>query len=278
MRTFYITVLLILLAQLFVSVPVVHSQENYDTAYRNYAQSFVPYEEARREYVLARTQYLQFKTLKSRNDARDATAKMLAARDDVVINYLTALRERIRENPGIDELRGGFLILKLDQEISWFAEHKSKLSSAETPEDLVKDSDQAKKRYEGMEALLYEALIINSHGKVVDYINRGGEVNSRVKDKIEEIKLQENTEMQLSSEKLYKIEGWMAEAEGRLFRAREKSDEVNEEILKLSGRSAKNPKSVYNSAAIILDESNQYLRRSLSILREVIKEVKTAEN
>jgi hypothetical protein len=248
---------------------------NYDKAYSNYAQSFIPYEEARREYILARSQYLQFNTLKSKNDAREATHKMLAARDDVVISYLIALRERIRENPGVDENVESFLFVRIDQEIDWFREHKMRLASAETPEDLVADSDSAKRRYEDMDILLYEALIINSQGKVKDYVNRSTDNFSLIKNLIDEIKLETRDEYILSSDKLQKIDGWLIEAENRIVRAREKTDEAFEEIAKMGGRQSRNPRTNYDAAGRLLEEANQYLRRSLLFMREVIKEVKT---
>ena len=282
MRLYKNQLIAIIFLSIFILVfatPVkVSSQEiYYDTAYKNYTHSFVDYEAARREYVLARSQYLQFKTLKSRNDARDATYKMLAARDDVMINYLTVLRERIRENPGIDETVGSMLIVKLDQEINWYTEHKAKLASAATPEDLVVDSEVAKKHFDEIAALLYEIQIIISHGKINDYAIRSADNYSRIKDKIDEIKANEEQRDELGSEKLQKIDGWLAEADSRMVRAKEKTDEAFAESINVGASRNTRPKQNYDKAIKLLEEANLYLRRSLANMKEVIRELKVTD-
>src|SRR3972149_8258881 len=93
---------------LFISVKPAHSQTptpeefNFQRAYADYIFNFDIYRKANLDYELYKTQYLQFKTLKSQENAYNATLAMLKARDATAATYMTALRKKLDETLGAD--------------------------------------------------------------------------------------------------------------------------------------------------------------------------------
>lgn len=239
----------------------------YDTAKQNY-------ESTHSNYVLARSQYLKFKTLKSRNDAREATLLMLEARDEVVILYLTALRERLKEAVGVSEDRFNDLTIRLNEEIGFFETHKLQLSSASTPEDLAKDSDKAKIEFEEVNLLFYEVMGTISYGKTKDLHDRSVDLFSEMQTKVEEIRNDES-EARFSDLKMQAIDRIVSESDGRLFRSGEKLTESEVSLNKI-GTKARSAD--YNELLLKLEEGRGYLGESFSFMSEVIREIKTSED
>lgn len=133
----------------FFSVHVTFSQEDFDyqKAYKDYVYTFELYKKAHSDYLLAKTQYNQAKTLASQTKARDATAIMLEKRDDVVITYLTTLRMLLSESDGITDAEKQGLFTRIDSEVAWFKNHKSQIPSAGTLTDLSEDSLEAAEHF-----------------------------------------------------------------------------------------------------------------------------------
>lgn len=53
------------------------------------------------EYKSARSRYLKYKTLASQTDALDKTKQMLSQRDELLLAYISLLKEKISENRGL---------------------------------------------------------------------------------------------------------------------------------------------------------------------------------
>lgn len=262
---------------IFVFVPAVQSESlpetEFDKRYKEYIQKIEDYNKAHDAYVLARSQYLKFKTLQSRTDAQGATLVMLQARDTVFISYLETLKSRLQETLGVKEETRSLLNLKIDEEISWLNDHKGRLSSAGTLEDLVKDSDEAKSRHKlKTESVFYEVLAWISNGKIAYFRERLGSLFSKTRDKFYQIK----DEGKFSTGKIQTIDRWIFYSEGRIGRAEEKHLEAEKVMSDLSAKQGSFV-GVYDKVILTLRESQQYLKESSSYLKEVIKEVKTAE-
>ena len=262
----------------FLSSQVIYSQgpTEFDRLYQEYSIKVEEYRRAHDEYILARSQYLKFKTLTSQNTAKEKTAVFLEARDEVVISYIRALKERLKETQGVPDATRDGINVRLDSEISWFSDHKGRISGAGSLDDLVSDSDEAKKRYEQIEPLLYEALSIISSGKVNRFRERLDETFSSVSQKVTQIREEDREEFKFDTRKLEIIDRWIFDTEGRIIRSQEKQVEADLLISKFPSLKKKGA-SNYNEVLEVLAESQQYLKEATLFVKEIIREIKTED-
>ncbi len=248
----------------------------FDNAYQEYSLEVEEYRKAHDEYVLARSQYLKFGTLTSTNNAKGAAIVMLQARDDVVISYFKAVKEKVAETQGIPDATRDALNIRIDEETNWLSDHKGRLSSAGSLDDIVKDSDEASMRFESADPLIYEALSDVASGKISRFRERLNETFSSVSTKVGEIREEERNEFAFSTRKLELIDRWIFETENRITRSEEKQVEADATISELSGEKKRNAPT-HNEILAILGESQQYLKEASLFVKEIIREIKTAE-
>lgn len=253
------------------------AESDFDKAYAAYLQSVDEYNDVHNEYVLRRSQYLNFKTLKSQQDAHDATVRMLKARDKVVIMYLTALKEKLEEAIGVQSARKEGLIIRIDEEISWFNTHSQEVSGAGSLEDLVADSNEAEKQFSFIEPLFYEILSVVAQGKLNDFTERTDELVEAVDSKLEVIRNEDREGFSFSSEKFAVLDRWMFEARNRVARSKEKQITADAAIADYARKKGGAILSNYNSVSSTLGESQLFLKEANTFLKEIIREIKTAE-
>lgn len=278
MRKRLISILLGFIFFLLIFALPTYSQgpTEFDRLYQEYSLRVEEYRRAHDEYILARSQYLKFRTLTSQNTAKDKTAVFLEARDEVAISYIKALKERLKETQGIPDATRDGINTRLDDEINWFSDHKGRVSGAGSLDDSVKDSDEAKRRYQAIEPLLYEALSIISSGKISRFRERLDETFTSVSQKVTEIREEEREEFQFDTRKLEIIDRWIFDTEGRIIRSQEKHVEADLLISKFPSLKKKGA-SNYNEVLEVLAESQQYLKEASLFVKEIIREIKTED-
>lgn len=276
----YLAIFPIVLIIFFISSLVVYNRSYgatpFDNAYKQYSLEIEEYQKTHDEYVLARSQYLKFGTLTSTNNAKDATIVMLQARDDVVISYFKAVKEKLSETQGIPDATRDALNVRIDEETKWFSDHSGRLSSAGSLDDIVKDSDDAKNRYESVDSLIYEALSVVASGKISRLRERLVGTFSSVSKKVSEIREEEKEGFTFTTRKLELIDRWIFETENRVTRSEEKQVEAEAEFTEFTGDKKKNAPT-HNVVLSILGESQQYLKEASLFVKEIIREIKTAE-
>lgn len=278
----------IVLAFVFVLKPVPqvfaqeagHEDTAFEKAYKEYQKQVEEYQAAHADYVLRRSQYLRFKTLQSQQDARGSTIKMMQERDDVLIFYFDALKERLKEAIGLEDSRKSAIYVKIDQEVGWLKDHRARIESAGTLNDLVVDNKNAKARYLIEEPLFYEVLATVSSGKIADFDERLKDVFDQLKLKIDEIKGEQREEYKLSDEKLASLDRWVLEADLRITRAEEKLSAGDNSIgtLITAAQRKQQPLGAYNTIMLSYSEAQQFLKEAGSYLREIVREIKTSDN
>ena len=239
----------------------------YERSYQDYTYNYDIYRRANSEYESYRLQYIQYKTLTAQENAREATVRMLQARDEVSKTYLTALRTRLSETGGIQDDKRGPLNPQIDASVLWFADHKDKIPSAGSLEDLVKDSDEAAEYYKQKEYMLYDTLVTISIGKIAFIREKQDTTLGEIKTKVSEIRANGDKDTAV-------LERWILDTENRLTRSREKELEALELMPKLKGNQDKINLGVYEDILFKLSESHQYLKDANSYMKEIINEIK----
>lgn len=255
---------------LFPSVSRAQEEFNFEKAYNDYVYTTEVYRKAHANYLLAKSRYVQAQTLTSQTQAQEATVAMLQARDDVVITYLRALRMRVLESPGLDELTKQDLFGRLDSEIAWYETHRAGISSAGTLADLEKDSSQAATRYTKISSILaYEVLATVPTGKVKNLYSKMDSLLSEIKQKIEAIR-------QKGDHDTSDTERWVLESENKLVRSQEKQSTAQANISILQSGEFKGSASTYYEQAVTsLQEANQFFREVNRFFEEILRVIKT---
>ncbi len=268
---------LCVLLPLFVFVLGVSASEefNYARAYGDYVEALGEYKNVHSEYLLARSQYLQARTLASQTKAQNATMNMLKERDEAVVAYLVALRMRLGEAIGIDERDEEGLNLRIDSEKAWFENHKGRVTSAGTIEDLVIDSNEAADHFEAVtEPLSYEVLSFLALGKVGAMRMEVNDAMSSVKMKLMDVRADGDYDLAI-------IDRWVLETENKITRSLDKEIEARTLVFGLQAldKNAFGRKDdkvvIYNSVLTKVQESYQFLRESVSFMNEIVRKIKT---
>jgi hypothetical protein len=264
----------------FLGIKTISAQnpgrEEFNKVYEDYRLKNEDYNKAHDDYILAKTQYEKFKTLTSKTNAQVATAKMLVARDDVVIYYLSALKVRINDTSvKISDDKKNSLYQSIDAEVAWFTDHKNRISQADLLTDLVNKSDEAKSRFTNLNYLLYDSLFSISNGRVVSYRERFQAFFNDLTDLVNKIKGEKRVEYKFSDEKLAVIDRWIIETQDRLA----KGDTENSKSVQIASQmnSKSNNTNVYRQTIDSLTKANNFLKDAVSYSKEIVREIKVAE-
>ncbi len=279
MKKFLISFLLLFLLGLYIpfasfaqeATPIPTEEPfNFERARKDYIYNMEIYKKAYANYQLARSEYLQAKTLISQNKAKEATLEMLKARDEVVITYLTMLRMKLAEVRGIsDTVRDGFYA-RIDTEVSWHLKHKDILTSAATLEDLFADSDEAKIRFPLTEGVTYEILSEIMFAKASLVRESAKSVFDELKQFVSEVR-------QSGKKDTSVIERWILAVENKFTRSDDKEMEARNIAIRLSKAPSSQRLNLYYEERFRLEESLQYLKEAQNYMKEIVKEIKTAD-
>lgn len=247
---------------------------NFSRAYKDYVFMFDTYKKAHSDYLLAKAQYEAAKTLASQTKVRDATVVLLQSRDDVVVTYLTALRLKLSESEGVSEIDRDGLYTRIDSEVAWFKNHKASIPSAGTLADLTTDSAEAADHFVTTTPLIYELLATIPFGKVDTIRMSATEILSQTKTKVAEIRANGDHDTTVT-------ERWILETENKLTRSLDKEIEAQTMIASLPAKpktgQRDNKEQSYNDIIAKLTESLQFLKEASNFMREILKQVKTAQ-
>lgn len=254
----------------FLTSVVIAQSFDFNKAYADYVFNLDVYQKAHAEYVLARGQYLASKTVAAQQKAIDVTKTMLESRDMATSTYLTALRMRIKENTGLSDNDKNNLYAMIDPDVVWYADHKTRVASVESLNDLVSDSNEARDYYQKTtEPNVYKILTYNAVGKLTIFETIDKNAITDLDSKIVEIKGN-------GDKKTDTIDRAMLDSQNSLERALEK-DTAALNVINDPKNASRDPNSTYNSAQDILSQSLGYIKSANNILIEVVRNIKTAD-
>jgi hypothetical protein len=102
---------------------------------------FGNYKTAYERYTLARSQFAQYHTTSTRQNAISQTGKVLKARNQLILEYLRLLRQRFADTTQVGNYAQNVIYLDLETQINWFVNWEKKIDGLESPQELNTASD-----------------------------------------------------------------------------------------------------------------------------------------
>ncbi len=259
----------ILLSLLIIFLSAKNVLADYQSIYQEYINKTGAYNTTYNNYTIARSSYLNSQSLESKDKALNATRSMLEARDSLIVSYLSAIKEKLKNNKGILESDKSSILGQLDTEIVWYNAHSSKLPSAGSLDDLVADSNEAKTQFNNSTlSIIYGSLVDLGVG---DNTFIRGEIVSEVgtlNAKISEIKANQDKDVSLAERSIIDIQN-------KLTRSMDKDNAAKTAILGLKPTDQQKS-NVFSNAMTLITDSNSYLKEATAGLLQVITQLKTA--
>jgi hypothetical protein len=243
--------------------------QNFDAAkaLSDYVYNLNLYRTAYQNYTNAKKEYKNYQTLTSETKALEVTKVLLNQRATTIKTYLTAVRMKLQESTSILSYDQNLLYVKIDDEVTWIPAHQVEYNSAGTINDLLKTSAIFQNRYPDQELLAFKAL-----GQIVfqEEKDLSDEANTLIQKTETKI-----AQMREAGEDTAVEERWLIQAKEKIKRSEEKRTAALAITNNLKATS-NNKLAYWNQAQVLYVEGNQYLKEACSNLREIIREVKSA--
>lgn len=133
----------------------------FDRAYQDYQFNLTIYDTAYSDYQNAKTAYLDNPTLALKETARQKTYTMLVDRDQLMVVYLTALRARIAELPGLSPEDKGNIFSKIDPDVNFYVNHKGSFHSDDSLDQLFATASESQSQYKKTTSLIVEESLFD---------------------------------------------------------------------------------------------------------------------
>lgn len=266
---------LVLLTVYLVFASQAHAQEptrlifDFSQAYQDYLYTIGQYRKSHQDYIAAKQSYLSYKTLSAKNQCQEKTSQMLKLRDEAIRTYLTALRLKLSELTKILVYEQNMAYLKLESEISWYAKHQDKITSAASLEDLLQTAKETEERYKETEVLAFQTLGLILSYKEESFQAKIEESLSSLNEKTSQIRTD-------GKKDTTKVERWLLDAQNKITRAKEKRLSARQIINKMKSPDQDKVKT-FDSFLSTIAECHQYLKETNSYLKEIIGEIKKSD-
>lgn len=239
---------------------------DYVSSLSDYQSNLEKYRIAYQDYLKSKSEYFTYHTLSAETAALNKTKILLSVRDDVLISYYHALKEKIKDTQGIASFDADLQNTNIDNRLLFLQNHKSTISSVNTLNDVVNKSrevDDFRKQMNSESDQVIGTVLLGKvkyqSDKTLQNINLLAESVNRVKNngnntgKLERWLLETGNKQQLA-------EGKLLDAKNLLnsFTPDDYEDMQNEKF-----------QLVKSSIA----NANQYLNESIANGLEAIKEI-----
>lgn len=256
-----ISVLLFLLTLVWpINLAQAQSAE-FSSSYSEFNSAYDAYQTAQAEFEIKRGQYIASKTVAATGEARNATYKLLQARDEAVVKYLSMIRKRLAEAVGVSTTDREIAFSNLDTEIAWFEDHQSNTSSAGSLEDMVDDSKEASDQYSKTTLrIIYKTLGQIAIGKELYLREKQASVVDELKVKLGDIRVDGEIDTDLFDRSIIDIANTINRSRGK---------NADATILLATFDKQANAK-VYDDIVFRISEGVAYLKDANLSLREII--------
>jgi hypothetical protein len=265
---FLSSIFLVLFSIFQLPSSILHAQDfTYTKAYQDYLYNFNLYRQSYLEYQAAKSEFQTYQTLTSQTKAIEVTKKMLSNRAATLKTFLTAVRMRIKEDSDVPEFQKNLQFVKLDSEISGLDQNILEISPVSTIADVNNVSQKFEKKYPEIVFITYQAKTNIYSGRINSLIV---EIKSEISSLEDTIKILRESGKDVST-----LERWLIQARGKESLAEEKLGSA-EKIMStmLDQENLNGMRSIYTKSQQAYQDANQYLKETVTNLKEIINGVK----
>lgn len=139
-------------------VPIIRIQASSLQAYQDYQYQFDQYRQRLADYQIAITQYKQFNSLASQQDALDKVKLLIAQRSNAGKSYLLFINEKLTENPGLPANEISIYRTIITNQIGYLDQNMVLAPSIASLEDAQRVSEQFVNNYETMQSAYRQTI------------------------------------------------------------------------------------------------------------------------
>lgn len=263
---FLIFILLVLLVHFVHLVPLSHASSQQ--AYKDYLYQFDQYRQKYNEFLVAKNEYLKFKTLTSESTALAKTKIMISQRDLLLRSYLILLTEKLNEVPELNPSDKSLYQSLLTNEIT-FLEAQSKLAeSIGSLEDANTVSRQLESHYNILQTSIRQTIIGISLGNL-------GFLSKQYDTALADAQALVNSNRGIfPPSKQDTLDRWLLQISNTRSLYQEKIDTIRSTNTALKGSELREIDQSYVRMQTQVNEARQYLQKGTSYMGELLTALK----
>lgn len=243
---------------LFLSVIFQNAaRADFASDYQGFLKTYGAYRIAHNDYQTTRNQYLQYGTLNSQTAALEAVKRFLLQRDDVVLSFISLIRQKATDPV--------YLTLLNDEE-NFHKTHKERVPAVASLDDSVRISREAEDHHIPLQRNVRKITTSILLDRVVALKDRFLALDEDAGRLILILKSQDKD--------VSTLERWRLDAKNKELLAEQKLLAAQNKIIALSGGSVEVLTQNFNEIQIILSEANQYLNEGLTFMGELAETMK----
>ncbi len=159
-----------------LALPQAGANASSDQAYRDYQFQYDLYRQRVNDYRIAYTQYQQYRSLASQQDAIEKVRLLLAQRAHAAKTYFLFLNEKLSENPGLLATDVSFQRTTISNQIRYMDEFAVLAPSVASLEDATRISEPFVNNYEKMQSSYRQIIVTLELGYLNYFAKRFDEI------------------------------------------------------------------------------------------------------
>lgn len=255
-----LTIILLLLS--LFSFPVSFVQASSKQAYQDYQYQFDVYRQRLSDYQIALTQYKQFKSLASQQDALDKVKLYIAQRNNVSKTYFLFLNEKLTENPGIGAGEVTTSRAILTNQIAFLDQNLVLAPSIASFDDAKSVSEKFETNYETMQSA-YRQIVATVELGYLNYFAKQFDTSA-----VHAQALVAATRPDSSPQKQAVLDRWLLSLSNKRSLFQQKANTIRASLPKIVGDVQQQDR-VFQELQVSINAARQDLLEAASYLKEV---------
>lgn len=239
-------------------------------AYQDYLYQFDVYRQRFSDFRVALTQYQQFNSLASQQDALDKVKLLLAQRDLTAKTYLLFLNERLTENPGLVPTEAQLYRSIITNQIGFLDNHSVQAPSLSSLEDAQKSADAFAKNYPTLQSAYRQTIVAIELG----YLNYFAQQFDLVTRQAQSL-IAANKSF-LPPTKQSTLDRWLLALSNKWSLYQQKATAIRTASFKLTG-DVQEQDQLFLKIQSDLGQARQYLVEAVANLKELEKELQYSD-
>lgn len=246
---------------------LVHATDS-TRAFEDYTYQSDEYRRKYSEFIIAKNEYLKFKSLTSQSTALEKTKAMMESRAQFLRSYMLLLTEKITEIQSYTDLDKDPYRTLLKNEITFLDAHTQFISAIGSLSDATRITDELIGRYQIMQAAFRQTTLAIALGNI-KYVSDAFDANFASATQV-----YKDHASDYSLQKQQTIERWILQIKNKRDLYGQKIASVQSGILQIKSGNDSEIERIYGELVQSIQEAKQYLSEATSFLSELISAIK----